>query len=289
MACSLKGKCHNCSTFFQALLATVKMLLAILMNLAALASLVIAILFVNGCYASERAINEPDWKNALPEGFHLLLDTCIYPNANGAVSNFIEDTQRFDTISDMTETFSQPFSKYDEDTSVPGSKALDKYYKDYFKPQIEEYQSNNLFAKSSGENPQTFLDTENNSTDADAISCNYDKFALSEAKCPSEAPAHLPINKETPPRGRAVNTPTNRNCIVIPKWDIPFDDGTDGRYAVDTGACANARVADLERIRLCTTDIDTKIQNFKLAIQDSVNGPNGKATAYYAAIGNIET
>lgn len=82
------------------------MLLAILMNLAALASLVAAILFVNGCYAGERAINEPEWKNALPGGFHKLFDTCIYPNANGAVSNFIQDTQRFDTISEMTQTFS---------------------------------------------------------------------------------------------------------------------------------------------------------------------------------------
>jgi len=110
------------------------MLLAILMNLAALASLIAAIFFVNMCYAGERSINEPGWKNALPGGFHKLLDTCIYPNANGAVSNFIDDTTRFDKISEMTQTFSQPFSKYNEDENVLGSKALNKYVVDYYVP-----------------------------------------------------------------------------------------------------------------------------------------------------------
>jgi hypothetical protein len=287
MACSLRGKCYKCSTFLQALLATVKMLLAILMNAVAIASLVIAAISNNGCYAGEKAMNDQAYQKAIPGGFRKVFDSCVYRNSTGSVSELIPDKTQFDTITNMTETFSAPFDKYNEDLAVPGSKALNKYYTLYYKPQIEDYASPNLFAKTSGQNPQTFINAQNDATTPDAIQCNQDKFALHPSKCPSGFTA---INSTETPLGVKKNQ-NGGNCIIVSTWDLAFNAGATAtsRYSQGDGDCASARQLALENIRLCTFDINSKIGDFKTAIRSSNSGPNGAATEYYNSINNIKT
>lgn len=285
MWCSMKNVCHNFSTFFQAVLATIKMLLSILMNAFALLSLIASIVLVNGCYAVHKSINDPQWKEAFPSGIHKIFDACIYPNADGKVSSFIGDTSRFTNVSDMTKSLSKDFAQYNTPVGVTGSFSLDAYLNSYFIPQVENYGASNLFATTSGENPQDFINTQNDSTAADAIQCNNDKFALSSPKCPS---SHTEIahTAGSPGLEKAVS---GNSCIVVSTWGHVFSSGSTGRYSNAPGNCAGARAAALEGIRLCTTDLKAKIAAFKAKIVPTASDGPGKAGKdYYDSIASIQ-
>ena len=184
--CSVKGKCVNLSDCFRALISILMMLLAILINIIAFFFLLISMIVMHACYATEKTMNDPKFVGNLAKGLTKLMNSCVYETATGKVSGFIGDTKKFDDLTEMTATFSQGFTKYNPraDPSVDkDSVALEKYeleilnkWKDYTRP---------AFGTSSPENHMTVISPLNSGVFG---TCTTDKLSPTNALCSTIAP-----------------------------------------------------------------------------------------------------
>lgn len=111
MLCSMKNCCHQFSSLFQALLSILKMILAIIINVVALVTLISAIALSSGCYIADKSFNDPTFTDRfLEQSMKDLLNSCVFPSADGSVKGFVKDIDRFDKITDMTKTFGEDFN-----------------------------------------------------------------------------------------------------------------------------------------------------------------------------------
>jgi hypothetical protein len=186
MACSLKGKCHNFSTFFQALIAIFKMFFAIIINLVAAVSIAVSIGLINACYAMDKGLNDPDYSKRFASGqIRELLDACVFPGASGSVSGFIGDTSKFDELTGLTDTFSEGFSKFNprEGSGLTTSITLTAYDTEYFS-KLKTYETSN-FQTQSSEDPMSLIGDINDRSDGSGVDCNTDRISPNPARCPS--------------------------------------------------------------------------------------------------------
>lgn len=267
------------------------MFLAAIMNIFALFTIFFSVVMMNLCFAVDMIINDPTWKPLFPTDLKDIVDACMYKTSDGKVSAFLPiGAGDFTKITDLTKMFSKPFSEYSGDTSIAGSKTLAAYYTSYFQTEIEQFGSANLFATSASpdnENPKFLINNQNSDTAPTAIQCSGDKFALTAAQCPSGFGA-IAFSGTGQNKGGG-----GQSCIVTTGWTNAFNHATNGRYRTGgtptDGSCANTRVTDLERIRACSVDINTKIAAFKGQIRSGSANPYSTGVDYYTAINNVRT
>lgn len=277
--CTVKGVCPNFRDCFKAGISILMMLLAIVINLIAVISLLISILVMNGCYITEKTLNDPTFSASFAAGLTKLMKECVYENASGKASKFIGDTTKLDEMTNLTKTFSEGFSKYNpraNPSTRKDSVALEKYTTELLS-KWTAYTLPGLATAS--ENHMTVINSENNQSGG--VRCLDDRLAPTPAQCPVDTPA-----REVSLAGTAANyktTGTPGICIDIATWAHTMTD----RY---TGTCNDARKAQADKIQDCVKDFNTEIVDFTTALNpDTGNTPNAKSKLFYLAMDNIET
>lgn len=283
MGCSLKGKCHNFSTFFQALLAIFKMFFAIIMNLVAAVSIAISIALINICYAADKSMNDANYTTLIDDSLKDLMNTCILPSGDGNVANFVDDTTKLDNLVNMTQSFGSNWTSLNpRDGKTAASEALELYDTNYFS-KLQSYETSD-FQITTANDPMTKVNSLNSATGNGNIACMQDKIAPVSARCPSGYPA------STASTGTDDNNTSNL-CIDLSSWTFAFGNNGDSTNRYRTGTCVNGgtTATTAEGLKQCTKDLSTKLTAFKTPLYNTATYPNQKAATFYTAIGTIKT
>lgn len=291
MGCSLKGKCHSFSTFFQALLAIFKMFFALIMNAVALVSIIVAIVLVNICYVADKSMNDPTYSDRfLSADIKKLMTSCIFPEADGKVSGFVDDTTRFDTLIDMTKSFADDFARYNpRDGKTPDSESLELYDTNYF-GKLETYETSD-FTSQSSEDPMTLINGLNGRTGATAINCALDRITPHPDRCPTGYTGDI-SNAGTAFDYKVAGGVGDELCVNLANWNFVFgDNSATDRYSTNGNNCAASQAAEVERFKNCVVDINAKFLSFRTDLYNpgDVSKPNGAARVFYGAMAGIKT
>ena len=207
-----KAKYSKCSRFSAASCCFFLTFFALVINAAALATMVGSTALATGCYGVRKGMDDQGYKNSIPERFHKILDSCIYLNSTGAVSKFIEDSETFNNMQTMLANFTRPYESLNPEPSIPGSKTLNGYLSTYF-ADLQSF-SKPIFTKSEGEEPLNFVQTENGIPAASGgIDCNQDRISLNSNSCPNGFSA-----LSNPVLDPHQSHPSGNTCLVIPEW-----------------------------------------------------------------------
>jgi hypothetical protein len=292
MGCSLKGKCHNFSTFFQALLAIFKMFFALIMNLVALVSIIVAIILVNVCYASEKAMNDPDYISLASDDLQKMMTTCIQKTGDGKISNFVDSSTLLDNMIEMTKSFTKDFTKYNPRhgaTDNPLTVAFKAYKTDFEK--LKNYETSN-FPNDSANDPIEVSNTINGRPNPTGIICVLDKVAPHADRCPSgyndAGAGQISSNTSTQDERAGTADPGDRFCLDLSTWQHAFTGATSRYRTGGPGACANSQETDVRNLRTCVTTHNTALTDFETAVFTTPTGPNQEGYDFYEAMDGIK-
>lgn len=177
-----------------------------------------------------------------------LLNSCVFPSADGSVKGFVKDIDRFDQITDMTKTFGEDFnSKY-----LP---TLDAAKNSFAIKEYNAYILNNLvtgkvsdFRGRSTEDPLALIDAQNKKTTAPYIGCAWDRLAYhsTDARC-NGYPVRAAADAVTLNNGS--DEAIDKYCIIMTEAE-----GYDFNARYPGGHCANTLGTPL--INLATVSLD---------------------------------
>jgi hypothetical protein len=173
-----------------------------------------------------------------------LLNSCVFPSADGSVKGFVKDIDRFDQITDMTKTFGEDFNaKYLPTLDAAKNSIAIKEFNAYILDKLVTGKVSDFRSRSS-EDPLALMDAQNKKTTAPNISCAWDRLAYhsTDTRC-NGYPLRVPADAVTFKNGS--DETTDKYCIVMPEAD---GYGFNARYP--TGHCANG--ISVELVNLAT-------------------------------------
>jgi hypothetical protein len=270
------------------------MFFAMIMNLVALVSIIVSIILINVCYASEKAMNDPDYISLASDDLQKMMTQCILPTGDGKVSGFVDNSSQLDKMIEMTKSFTESYAKYNprDGKDLTLTVSFDQYKTDYF-DKLKTYETSD-FPNGSNDDPQGLADSINGVANPNGIICVLDKVSPHPSKCPAgynDNGAGQISTAATPTDFRAGTTdPGDRLCIDMSTWPTAFGDAsaTDRYRNTGPAVCATTQGADANRLRTCVTSLNTALGQFESAAITDLNSPNRKGAEFYQALDGIK-
>ena len=214
----------------------------------------------------DKSITDPKFTNIAPDAIQTLVKTCLLPDADGKVSQFIDDPDRFNQLIDVTGRFSDAYTKYNpRDGKSPDSESLEQLrLNTYYKMRDFDVSAFTQTANSAND-PIALIDAINNESGAGSIrACATDVLAPVSGKCPSTYTTAQISTAASLDTDRYGTTAAETFCVDLNTWARALNVG--GRYGTANNNCVTNGSFDhenkAESLRTCVQDMGTKFDQF---------------------------